>query len=62
MEHTEDNTTLIGTLSGTVLSVFAMFDAQDIIKTIIMAAIGAIVSFLVTKVLKWVWDWVNGGN
>ena len=57
MEHTEDNTTLIGTLSGTILSVFAMFDAQDIIKTIIMAAIGAIVSFLVTKVLKWIWGW-----
>lgn len=62
MEHTDDNTTLIGTISGTLLSVIAMFDAQDILKTIIMAAIGAAVSFLVSKVLKWVWDSVNGGS
>ncbi|MCC5923250.1 MAG: hypothetical protein JJT77_05665 [Crocinitomicaceae bacterium] len=56
MEHTDDNTTLIGTISGTLLSVIAMFDAQDILKTIIMAAIGAAVSFLVTKILKWLFD------
>jgi len=26
MEHTNDNTTIIGTVSGTILSVVAMFD------------------------------------
>lgn len=56
MEHTNDNTTLIGTLSGTILSVVAMFDAGDIIKTIIMATIGAVVSFLVSRGLKWIWE------
>ena len=55
MEHTNDNTTLIGTLSGTILSIFATFDLQDIVKTIILAAVGATVSFLVTKGLKWIW-------
>jgi len=60
MEYTNDNTTIIGTVSGTILSVVAMFDAGDIIKTIIMATIGAVVSFLVSRGLKWIWGrWRN---
>jgi len=55
MEMTNDNTTIIGTVSGTILSVVAMFDAGDIIKTVIMATIGAVVSFLVSRGLKWIW-------
>lgn len=55
MEHTNDNTTIIGTISGTMLSVVAMFDLQDIVKTIILATVGAVVSFLVTRGLKWIW-------
>jgi mannitol-specific phosphotransferase system IIBC component len=55
MEMTNDNTTIIGTVSGTILSVVAMFDAGDIIKTVIMATIGAVVSFLVSRGLKWLW-------
>lgn len=54
MEHSNDNTTLIGTVSGTILSVVTMFDVEDIINTIILAAIGATVSFLVSRLLKWV--------
>ncbi|RFC54040.1 hypothetical protein [Brumimicrobium aurantiacum] len=56
MEHSNDNTTVIGTVSGTILSILATFDIQDIIKTIILAAIGATVSFIVTKGLKWLWE------
>jgi len=55
MEHSDDNTTLIGTLSGTILSIIATFDLQDIVKTIILAAVGATVSFLVSRGLKWIW-------
>jgi len=55
MEYTNDSTTVIGTVSGTILSVVAMFDAGDIIKTIIMATIGAVVSFLVSRGLRWIW-------
>ena len=55
MEHSDDNTTLIGTLSGTILSIVATFDLQDIVKTIILAAVVATVSFLVSRGLKWVW-------
>ncbi|PHR42920.1 MAG: hypothetical protein COA32_16975 [Fluviicola sp.] len=55
MEHTGEHTTIIGTISGTLLSVAATIDLQDITKTIVLAAVGASVSFLVTLFLKWVW-------
>jgi hypothetical protein len=55
MENTDDNTTLIGTLSGTILSIIATFDLSDIVKTVILAAVGATVSFLVSRGLKWLW-------
>jgi len=55
MEHTGEHTTTIGTISGTLLSVAATIDLQDITKTIVLAAVGASVSFLVTLFLKWVW-------
>lgn len=50
-----DHSTAIGTTTGTALSVFATLDPQDYIKTIVLACVGAIVSFTVTLVLKWVW-------
>jgi hypothetical protein len=50
-----DHSTAIGTTTGTALSVFATVDPQDYIKTIVLACVGAIVSFTVTLVLKWVW-------
>mgnify|MGYP001133293934 CR=1 FL=1 len=59
MEHTEDHTTMIGTISGTLLSIAVTIDLQDFTKTIVLAAVGASVSFLVTKVLKWGWDRVR---
>jgi len=55
MENSNDNTTFIGTISGTILSIIATFDLQDIVKTIILAAVGATVSFLVSRGLKWLW-------
>lgn len=55
MEHTGEHTTTIGTISGTLLSVAATIDLHDVSKTIVLAAVGASVSFLVTLFLKWVW-------
>ena len=51
-----DHSTAIGTTTGTALSVFATLDPQDYIKTIVLACVGAIVSFVVSKFLKWCWD------
>ena len=43
-----------GTASGTVLTVIVNLDSQDIIKTVVLAALGAMVSFVVTLLLKWI--------
>jgi ABC-type sulfate transport system permease component len=50
-----DHSTAIGTTTGTALSVFATLDTQDYTKTIVLACVGAVVSFMVTVILKWVW-------
>jgi uncharacterized membrane protein YgaE (UPF0421/DUF939 family) len=55
MQHTHDHTTAWGTLSGTALTVLATIDSMDIIKTVILAIIGASVSFCVSLFWKWVW-------
>ncbi len=42
----------IGTGSGTLLSVVAQMGMHDVVKTAILAAIGAVVSFAVTFLLR----------
>lgn len=44
---------LAGTLSGTVLTVIWNIGSADVLKTGVLAAIGAVVSFSVTFFLKW---------
>jgi hypothetical protein len=41
-----------GTVSGTLLTIFANIHSTDLLKTAILAAIGAAVSFSVTLLLK----------
>lgn len=53
MEAASSNTTIIGTAGGTGLTVLANIGSQDIAKTIVLAIVGAVVSFLVTITLKW---------
>lgn len=47
-----DTTTKSGTAAGTLLTIFANIKSEDLIKTGILAAVGALVSFGVTLVLK----------
>jgi hypothetical protein len=42
----------VGTASGTLLSVSPVIFTHDIVKTIILAVIGATVSFIVSLLLK----------
>ena len=46
--------TVLGTVSGTVLTIAVNVGSSDIIKTVILAAMGAIVSFSVSVLLKWI--------
>jgi uncharacterized membrane protein (UPF0136 family) len=55
MTHHHDSTTALGTVTGTVFTVAATIDTQDYLKTVILAIIGATVSFVVSLLLKWMW-------
>ena len=46
---------VVGTLGGTLIAFIGIVDGNDIIKTGILACVGAIVSFGVSKGLHWVW-------
>jgi hypothetical protein len=43
-----------GTAAGTLLSILPNLFSEDILKTIVLAALGATVSFLVSLLLKWI--------
>lgn len=46
------NPTLFGTAGGTFLSVLPNLHSEDVVKTVLLAAIGAIASFALSMVLK----------
>lgn len=48
------NPTLMGTAGGTFLSVVPNLDSEDVLKTVLLATIGAIVSFGISLVLKFI--------
>lgn len=45
--------TILGTVSGTALTVAVNVGSSDILKTVILAGLGAVVSFSVSLLLKW---------
>jgi len=50
--HIHDVNTRTNTIVGTVLTIFVNIQLEDLIQTIILAAVGAIVSFFVSIALK----------
>jgi len=50
--HVNGHITPIGTICGTIFTLIGTIDPHDIVKTIVLAAIGAVVSFVVSVVLK----------
>ncbi len=48
--------TLLFTVCGMALAMVAGVDSHDIVRTVIHAAIGAVVSFSVSLLLKWVME------
>lgn len=47
-----DTSTKAGTAGGTLLTIFTNMSSTDVLKTVILAGLGAIVSFTVTILLK----------
>ena len=52
MNQVFDQNTKAGTIGGTLLTIVANIQSADLVKTGILAAVGAIVSFSVTLLLK----------
>jgi hypothetical protein len=50
--HHSHNSTLFGTIGGTLLSVFASVQAGDVVKTVLLAFVGATTSFVCSYLLK----------
>ena len=50
---TAGNHTLMGTAGGTFLSVLPNLHSEDVLKTVILATLGAIVSFIISMTLKY---------
>lgn len=55
MHHIE-NDTIAGTIGGTVLAILPQLNTLDVTRTIILAAVGAVASFFVTQLCKWLWS------
>lgn len=53
MNQQHEHITLYGTATGTLLTLGANISSSDFAKTIILATIGAVVSFFVSLFLKW---------
>jgi hypothetical protein len=47
-----NNHTLMGTLGGTLLSIAPSIPSADLLKTAVLAAVGAAVSFTMSLILK----------
>lgn len=58
--HHQDHTTAAGTVTGTVFTVAANIDSHDYMRTVILACVGAIASFVISLFLKWVWKVLKG--
>ena len=52
MNQVFDNNTKAGTAGGTILTIIFNITSEDLIKTAVLAAIGAVISFSVTLLLK----------
>jgi hypothetical protein len=48
----QSNPTLVGTAGGTFLSIVPNILSEDVVKTVILATVGAIVSFTISLLLK----------
>ena len=52
--HSNHGGTVAGTVGGTLPTIFANIHSDDVIKTVVLACIGAVVSFVISVGLKWV--------
>ena len=49
---TSNSHTIMGTAGGTFLSIIPNIQSADVLKTVVLATVGAVVSFIISLVLK----------
>lgn len=54
--HHIGNDTIAGTIGGTILAILPQLDTLDVTRTVILAALGAVASFLISQLCKWIWN------
>ncbi len=59
MNYITDPHTRTGTLGGTLLVVILNIDTTQLLSTIILAATGAVVSFVMSVLCKYAWKKMN---
>jgi len=59
MQHYFDPMTRMSVIASTVLTVWANIRSEDLLKTMVLAAVGAVVSFVVSQMLKAVMRWIK---
>lgn len=47
-----DNSTKVSTAFGTMLTIFVNIQTEDLIKTVVLAAVGGVSSFMATLLVK----------
>lgn len=52
--HGNHGGTVAGTAGGTLLTIFANIHSEDVVKTAVLACIGAVVSFTISLAMKWI--------
>jgi len=54
-----DNSTKVSTAFGTILTIFVNIQTEDLIKTILLATVGGISSFIATLLVKFLINSIN---
>ena len=53
--HHIEGDTAAGTIGGTLLAIIPHLDTSDITRTLVLGAVGAVASFVVSQLCKWIW-------
>jgi uncharacterized membrane protein (UPF0136 family) len=51
--HNGHTSEVAGTVGGTVLTIIGSLQLHDLVKTVILATVGAVVSFTLSMLMKW---------
>lgn len=61
-DHSMGIGTRAGIIGGTLLSIMVNISSGDLISTAVLAALGAVVSFFVSIILKWLIKQIKRGG